>query len=428
MGLGLQAQMVQLRQESAEALESAKAEALARETKIRTEATQSAELGVAEKLAAIETASRESEAALQARIAEAESNKTAAEQKGAALALQLAQSQEAKEAEVAKVKEDAAIEAARIRKEATDAAEALLRETVAANEKTVAEAQAKTLAAEAKLSTLTDQHAAELAQQLASLREVMEKDKDITLGEERSKKFEEIQALSTKLNELQRALDKKTNEELGEGAEIKLFEALKEEFPDDDIQRITKGSPGADIRHIVMLSGKKCGTIIYDSKNHKSWRWDHVTKLKADQIADKAEHAILSTQKFPEGTRQVHIHEGIVLANPARVVSIAIMIRQHLLQIHTLRLSGIERENKTAALYDFITSEQCTQLLSRINERANELLEEQIKEKKWHDNHWRKEGEALRGIQRAKADLANQISNIIGTSTEEGLDFTGSQA
>jgi len=425
-GLGLQEQMTQLRQDSATALETAKAEARARETEIRTEATRSAELAAAEKLGAIETASKEAEAALQARIVEAESHKIAAEQKGAALALQLDESQKAKEAEVAKVKQEAEIEAVRIRKEATDAAEALLRDKVAANEKTVAEAQAKALEAEGKLSTLTEQHASELAQNLASQREILEKSKDDAINVEKAKAFEETQKLTLKVNSLQRDLEKKTNEELGEGAELDLFEALKREFPDDDIRRIAKGSPGADIRHIVMLRGKECGTIIYDSKNHKGWRWDHVTKLKADQLADKAEHAILSTHKFPEGTRQLHIHDGVVLANPARVVSIAAMIRQHLLQVHTLRLSGIERESKTAALYEFITSEQCTQLLSRIDERAGELLEQQLKEQRWHEKHWQKQGEAFRAIQKAKVDLENQISTIIGTSTDDRLAGEGS--
>ena len=220
----------------------------------------------------------------------------------------------------------------------------------------------------------------------------MEKSKDDAINLERSKAFEEHQKLTDKVNSLKRDMEKQTNEELGEGAEIDLFEALKEEFPDDNIKPIAKGSPGADIRHIVMLHGKECGTIIYDSKNHK-----------------------------------LHIHDGIVLANPARVVSITIMIRQHLLQAHTLRLSSIERENKTAALYEFITSEQCTELLSRVDERAGELLEQQVKEKKWHENHWQKQGEAFRAIQKANAALENQIGNIIGTSTDESLAGESSQ-
>ena len=299
-------------------------------------------------------------------------------------ALQLDELRKAKEADVAKVKEDAAAEAIRIRREATEAAEGLVRDKIADKDKAVADAQAKIAEAEGKLSKLSEQHELALNERLGSQREILEKAKDDAINAEKAKAFEETQGLSNKVNELQRALEKKTNEELGEGAEIDLFEALKKEFPNDRIERVAKGAPGADILHGVMHNGRECGTIIYDSKNHKMFRNEHVTKLLEDQLAAKAEHAILSTHKFPAGTRQLHMQDGVLLANPARVVSVVTLIRRHLLQAHTLRLSSAERESKTAALYAFITSERCTQLLSRIDAQADELLEQQVKERKWH--------------------------------------------
>lgn len=177
---------------------------------------------------------------------------------------------------------------------------------------------------------------------------------------------------------------------------------------------------------MVRFRGQECGTILYDSKNHNQWRNEHVAKLRQDQLAEKAEHAILSTHKFPQGTRQIHNQDGVLLANPARVVSLATIIRQHLIQVHTLRMSKIEREKKTAVLYEFITSERCTQLLVQIDERAGNLLEQQEKEMRWHQNHWRKEGEAIRAIQKAKADLANEIDSIIGTCADNVEDSEAS--
>jgi hypothetical protein len=112
------------------------------------------------------------------------------------------------------------------------------------------------------------------------------------------------------------------------------------------------------------------------------------------------------------------MQDGILLANPARVVLIAAVIRQHLLQIHTLRLSAVERENKTLALYEFITSERCTQLLGRVEAHAEELLNLQGAEIKWHEKNWKKQGESYRAIQKAKADFGNEISGIIGTAPD----------
>lgn len=421
IGANLQNELRELREASAAAVAAVKAEAKEREAEIRHEAKKTAESAVSDRLAAIETAHKESEASLQARINEAETTKIAAEERGATLALQLDELRRANIAEVAKLKEDAFADALRIRRGATEEAETRLRDTLATQEKAVAEANTRACEAENKVLALTEQHASTLEANLNAQREVLEKAKEDAINGEKAKAFEENQKLVTRVNDLQRALEKKSAEELGEGAEIDLFEALKKEFPDDGISRIAKGTPGADVRHVVMRNGKECGTILYDSKNHNQFRWDHVDKLKNDQLAAKAEHAILSTHKFPQGTRQLHIHEGIILANPARVVGIATLIRQHLLQIHTMRLSEVEREKKTGALYEFITSERYTRLLARVDERASELLELQAKEKKWHDNHWKNQGEACRSIQKAKADIENEVSSIIGIGADDAV-------
>jgi hypothetical protein len=97
---------------------------------------------------------------------------------------------------------------------------------------------------------------------------------------------------------------------------------------------------------------------------------------------------------------------------------LAEIIRQHLIQVHTLRVSEIERESKTVELYKFITSDHCGQLLDRIDKRADSLLELQEKEMRWHQNNWKHQGEALRAIQKAKVDLASEINSIIGTSSD----------
>ena len=403
-----QAQLQKEREASAAALAAAKADAEARVSAIRTEAQQLAEAAMAEKLAASETARAELDTALRTQI-------EAAEQKGAVLQEQLTALQQAKDAELTKLKEDAAAEAIRICQEATATAEAAMQAKMMENEQALIEANTKAQAAEKKLNTTIEQQEAALAARLAEQREALEKAKVDAVNAEKSKFFEENLKLTNKVEELKRTLEKKSNEELGEGAEIDLFEALKAKFPDDNIQRIRKGSPGADIRHTVMMNGKDCGTILYDLKNHNQFRTEHVTKLKADQIADKAEHAILSTYKFPQGTRHVHVQDGVVLVSPARVVAIATIIHGHMTQMYTLRVSRVERESKMSELFEFIVSERCTQLLSRIEKQAEDLLELQAKEIKWHKNNWEKRGEAYKAIQKAKGDLETDIGRIIGT-------------
>lgn len=415
----LKAEMEDLRQSSATALDSVKREAADREVKIQAQAKKDAEAAVAERVTKLEADRHASEISRQELLAQAEAAKSAAEQKEAELAAQLHTERKNSAVEISRIKIAGEADVARARQEALAVATSQFQSAVEEKDKALANAEAKAAEAQHKIQTVNEQHEQTINQRLSSQREILEKDKDVAINAEKAKAFEESQKLSTKVNELQRALEKKTNEELGEGAEIDVFEALRTEFPHDEIARIAKGAPGADIRHVVKLRGNECGTIIYDSKNHKAFRSEHVAKLRTDQLAAKAEHAILSLHKFPEGTRQLHQRDGVLLANPARVIALAGILRQHLIQVHTMRLSGIERENKTAALYDFITSEQYGQFVRRVDERTNDLLKEQEKEVKWHEAHWRREGEALKCIQKAHAEIENAVAGILGATLND---------
>jgi hypothetical protein len=380
----LLAQLKIVQQDGASALAAAKTEAAARETQIRTDAIEAANKAVADKLSAQEAARQTAEVALHTKIA-------AAEERGQALTEQLTALAEAKESEVSQLKEAAAIEAARIKKEATDAAQATVVQQLADKDGAIAVEKAKVTEAEGKISLLTAQHDAALQQDLASQREVLEKAKDEAVSAVMAKAFEENQKLSNKIGDLQRQIDKKSNEELGEGAEIDLFESLKKEFPDDDIVRVAKGTAGADIIQVVTHNRKPCGMIVYDSKNHLQFRTEHVEKLHADQMAQKAEHAILSLRKFPQNKSQICTHNGgVLLCNPARIAAVATILRKHLILVHGLRMSASERESKMAALYDFMTSDRFTQHLGRVEAHAAELAKQQVLEKKQHDSMWKR--------------------------------------
>jgi hypothetical protein len=404
------AELEQARREGAAAVEHLKQEAATREPVIRAEAKQKAEAEAAEKIAAAERTHQESTAGLQKQLEVENAAKLAAEKSGTELKAQLERQRQDGEAAIAKMRQDAEAHEITVRQEAAAAAEASVREKIAGAEQAKTEAQAKATEAEQQVLALRDTHQTELAQQ----REALEQARTEAVNAEKSAAFEDKLKLSNKVEELQRTLDKKTAEELGEGAEIDLFETLKAEFECDRIERINRGLPGADIIHAVMHNGRECGKIIYDSKNHSAWRHDFVTKLAADQMAAKADHAVLATRKFPAGARHLHVQDGVILASPARVAALVQVIRRHIVQGHTVRLSNEERSQKTAALYTFITSERCTELFARIDTHTDDLLDLQVKEQKAHTATWKRQGELIRSVQRVRAELCNEIDGIIG--------------
>ncbi|MEH2539225.1 MULTISPECIES: DUF2130 domain-containing protein [unclassified Bradyrhizobium] len=397
-------------------IERMKQAAAEREQAIRTEALGLAEAAAREKIEENERRLKEIETALNHRIESADAAKAAAETATAALEAALASQRDDHAVALANLKSAAADREAEIRNEIEVATADAARERIEGLEKAKAEAEAGAASATRQVEALQQAHQAQLQEQ----RDVWQKAVDDAVNAEKAASFEERLKVQTKFEELKRAYEQKTAEELGEGAEIDLYEALKAEFEGDRIERINKGQPGADVLHTVMHNGKECGKIIYDSKNHNAWRNDFVTKLASDQMAAKAEHAVLSTSKFPKGARHLHVQDGVVLAGPARVVALVQVIRRHLVQTHTLRLSNEERARKTAALYDFITSERCAGFLARIDTHTDDLLELQVKEKKAHDATWKRQGELVRSVQRVRAELTTEIDAIVGTA-----DFGG---
>src|SRR5260370_12566333 len=130
-------------------------------------------------------------------------------------------------------------------------------------------------------------------------------------------------------------LMRKSANEMVDGAEIDLFEKLRDSFTTDKITRVAKGQTGADIMHEVLYKGQVCGRIVIDSKNRQGWQNTFVTKLRADQIAAKADHAILSTIVFKSGQKELFVENGVIAVSPARVVYIIELLRAAILLMHT---------------------------------------------------------------------------------------------
>ena len=215
---------------------------------------------------------------------------------------------------------------------------------------------------------------------------------------------------------MQRKLEGKTANELGEGSEIDLFEQLRSAFEGDRIQRVPKGVNGADVIHEVIHNGKVCGKIIYDAKNRDAWQNEFATKLKADKLAQGADFAILSSNKFPKDKAQVHNQDGVIVANPARVIALVEILREQLVRMQELRVSNEARGSKMEDLYAFVTSEHCRQLIEQVEAQAGKMIELDTKEQEAHRRLWDRARSSSTRCRRRAAISSFEIDRIIGTA------------
>lgn len=267
-----------------------------------------------------------------------------------------------------------------------------------------------------ELAALRLAQEATVAARVAEVREAAERSAIAAVQAEQAKAFDDKQRLQAKIMELQRQLESKTAQELGDGPEVDLYEVLKAEFPEDRISRVAKGAAGADVHQDIYHNGRFSGRIVYDSKNRSAWRNDYVTKLRQDQIDANADHAVLSSKVFPSGVHELHLQDGVLVVAPARVVVIAHLLRRHVVQGHALRQGNEARAQKTEALYAFILSERCGHLLASIETGTDSMVELDHKEQRAHQATWKRRGELIRTVQKAHGDLTFEIDRIIGTA------------
>ena len=88
---------------------------------------------------------------------------------------------------------------------------------------------------------------------------------------------------------------------VGEAAEERLKEALKERFPEDLIRDIKKGAQGADIeQHVNLKGGKNIGIILIERKSTKSFSQTWLPKLKKETEKSNAMIGVIVTDTMPK--------------------------------------------------------------------------------------------------------------------------------
>ena len=259
--------------------------------------------------------------------------------------------------------------------------------------------------------------------ELDDQRQALDKDKKVALFKQQSEFTRQKESFQKKIQVMENQLQKKTANELGDGAEIDLYETLRETFHGDKITRIPKGQAGADILHEVFYKGVSCGSIITDAKNRQGWQNSFVTKLRQDQVEAGAEHSILATTVFPAGKKEMCIESDVIVVSPARVVYITQLLRQAMVTMHIKGLSLKERSSKMSLLYKLITSESYSKKFGEAARLAQDVLELDVQEKKAHDNVWKKRGSLATRIKHVLREVETDVAAVIESSGEEEQDL-----
>lgn len=268
----------------------------------------------------------------------------------------------------------------------------------------------------------TEKRAAEtIKRQLGEQRQALEKERIVAVGREQTVAARNREALIRKVQLLEVQLKRQTANELGDSGEIDLYDALLRHFPEDQVTRVAKGRPGADIVQEFRYKGATCGRIILDAKNRQSWQTAYLEKLRDDKVAAAADHAILASRVFPAGRRELWIESGVIVVAPARAVYVVQLLRQAALAMHLRGLSVRQRATKMARLYELIVSEGHRGKLAEAGKLAEDLVAIETQEKRAHDQVWKRRGVLVARVQGLLREIDTEVAAVIEGGEESGV-------
>jgi head-tail adaptor len=194
-----------------------------------------------------------------------------------------------------------------------------------------------------------------------------------------------------------------------------------ESAPGDRVIRVPKGQPGADIQVEVTHKGQPCGKIIAECKNTKAWQNSFIEKLRQDQMAAGAEHAVLATTVFPRGQKDIWVDSDVIVASPGRVTHIVAILRRSMVTIHLRGLSLNERASKMSRLYALITSDRHAQQFREVEKLSTDIANLDAQEKRSHETVWKKRVSLTTRIADALREIDSEVSDVIEGESQTEL-------
>ena len=256
---------------------------------------------------------------------------------------------------------------------------------------------------------------------------IEESQSEIEKLEERNKALElklerTVKGLEDSQSGISKAISKTKDQSVeiqGEIAEELLQENLQTAFPDDNFLAIKKGQRGADVKQIIFSDGGyEAGSILFESKNTKSWSNTWVEKLKSDLNEDGSNIGILVSKAFPAKEKEIlaQLDKRIWLCKPGpHVIGLVRALRDGILkEANQKNLENFKSKASVDNLLEYVTGDFINQIQA-MGQAYQDLNDEMTKEKNAFKTKWNRRQKVL-------DRLADSITGVVGSIEGMGVE------
>ena len=228
-----------------------------------------------------------------------------------------------------------------------------------------------------------------------------------------------ISDLKIQLEDAHRKAEQGSQQLQGEAKELDLEKFLKENFLYDDIVSVPKGVRGADALQIVKTrNGNVCGTILWESKQTKSWSDGWISKLKDDQREAKADIAAIATEAMPKDIENFGNRSDIWITKTEFIFGLATLLRNTLIQVATTKLMSDNKDEKVEILFRYLTGPEFKQKVGAVVDAFVTMKTDLEREKRATIVRWAKQEKHLEKATGSIAGMHGDLRGLIGSSME----------
>ncbi|NVK65691.1 MAG: DUF2130 domain-containing protein [Flavobacteriales bacterium] len=266
---------------------------------------------------------------------------------------------------------------------------------------------------EAKIHLKMEQ---ELSERLESMKSSVKEELQMESFLKIKEKENIIDSLKNKLADAQKRIEQGSMQLQGEAQELVLEDMLRETHSVDLIEEIKKGANGADcIQTVITQSGAIAGSILYESKNTKTWSSSFIKKLKQDNLKSKADIMVIVTKTLPKGFEGKYgLIDGVWVTTLQNAKDLPLLLRYGLLKTYSVIISQTGKQDKMSLLYDYLTSEEFKNTFESILEGFKQLQDSHHDEQRKMQLLWKKRAKHLEQVLSSTIDFYGNIKGISG--------------
>lgn len=204
-------------------------------------------------------------------------------------------------------------------------------------------------------------------------------------------KDKQLEQMKKSLDDAQRKANQGSQQIQWDIQENDLKQALSLAFPIDIIEDVPTWIKWADLIQTVRNNlWQNTWTIVWESKNTKSWDKSWIMKLKDDKLKINWNIAILVSSVLPEWMKYFWNIDDVMVCIPEFAIQIAWVLRDKLLSISKVEKSLEWKDLKMELLYKYLSSQEFASKMNMMVSVFANLKWEIDAERRTMERHWKK--------------------------------------